>query len=226
MGHESIYNEIENLELPIEGDELDVLLKNRILFHGSYNSDTSEFVTSEEADDKEITDGTTVGKGLYLTSSERSASGYARRRAKHTMVEGLSPTLYEVKVDNMKLLDLRTTEHIVVFSEKYRTYLLDELKDADSKYNGFIRIAIKKSIADALEEIFKGVSLKSMHILAGYAMADIFTDFVKKEGYEGIITIEGGEGMEDEGQTFTDQHDTYVVFDPTKVSIRNKSVLS
>ncbi len=74
----------------------------------------------------------------------------------------------------------------------------------------------------ALIEIGKGITINNIHTLTAYSMSRVFTDFVKQSGYDGLVTIEGGEGIKQEEATFTGEHDTYVVFDPTKAEILNK----
>ncbi len=98
--------QFEEGEFPVEGDNLAVQLKDKILFHGSSNPSTENFMTSEEAETAEITEGATVGKGLYLTSSEKAASAYARRRFDNTSNKsGIEATFYEIKLNNLKMLD-------------------------------------------------------------------------------------------------------------------------
>lgn len=210
-------------ESPVEGDNLGVLLKEKKLFHGSTNPSTEKFMATEEAQAADITDGTTVGSGIYLTSSENVAALYARRRLRNaSKKDGLEATSYETSLDNLKFLDLRDDKNVAQFAEKFRPHLIDCLRNARTKS---IDHSVANSIIVALGEIEKGVTLRSIHGLAGYAMAGVFTDFVKRQGYAGVVTMEGGEGHENDDSFYVGNHDTYVLFDPTKASIVGKKRL-
>jgi hypothetical protein len=208
-------------EFPIEGDDLGILLKDRTLFHGSVNPNTERFMTAEEANSADITDGATVGSGLYLTSSPDAASTYASRRVRNaSKKDDLVATSYEVNIDDMKLLDLRAQENITNFAEKFRTYLVGLIKDPTSKKRDYM---VNNSIIAALQQIEKGATLQNIHSLTGYAMAGVFTDFVKELGYDGVVTIEGGEGHDSDDGFYIGNHDTYVLFDPSKAAIVSKT---
>ena len=43
----------------------------------------------------------------------------------------------------------------------------------------------------------------------------LFSDYIKSFGYEGLITLEGGEGG-------NGNHDTYLIFDPEKAKINQE----
>lgn len=212
-------------EFLIEGDNLGVELKDKTLFHGSVKPSIEKFMTSEEADIANITDGSTFGLGLYLTSSEKAATAYARKRKSDSTLKqeeaGIESTFYFTKLENLKLLDLRTQENISEFSQKFRTHLIERLRDKSYSHDW----VVQNSMVKALEEIERGITLYNIHSLTGYAMAGVFTNFAKQEGYDGAVTIEGGEGYENEELTYTGNHDTYVVFDPTKVIIVDKKKL-
>lgn len=210
-------------EFPVEGDNLGVFLKEKRLFHGSSNSEVSQFMTREEVKAADITDGVTVGEGLYLTSSEKAANAYAQRRTRNlAKKEGVGPTSYEVQVDSLKLLDLRNDGNISVFTEKFRVYLVSILKSEEAEKLNWM---VHSSIIEALQEIQNGVSLRNIQKLSGYAMAGVFTCFVKEQGYDGVVTFEGGEGHEDDVATHTGEHDTYVIFNPDKAIVLRKQVL-
>lgn len=210
-------------EFPVEGDGMGVLVREKTLFHGSTNPKTERFMTAEEAAASDITDGETVGRGLYLTSSEDAANTYARRRVRNaTNKDGLEATLYEAKLDNLKLLDLRSQENIAEFAEKYRRHLVGILTGAGSQETD---LWVTNSIIAALQEIEKGATLKNIHSLTGYAMSGVFTNFVEQIGYDGVVTLEGGEGDASDESGFIGNHDTYVLFDPTKVAIVSKKGL-
>lgn len=211
-------------ELPVEGDSLAILLKEKKLFHGSSNSEMTQFMTSEEVKVADITDGVTVGEGLHLTSSEKAANAYAQKRTKNLQrKEGIAPTSFEVLVDGLKLLDLRNDANIATFAEKFRAHLVSILKNEEIKKK--LNLMVNNSIIEALREIQSGISLRNIQKISGYAMAGVFTDFVKEQGYDGLVTLEGGEGYEDDALTYTGDHDTYVIFNPEKTHVLKKRIL-
>jgi len=216
-------NTIEG-EFTVEGDALSIFLKEKKLFHGSSNSEMTQFMTSEEVKAVDIIDGVTVGEGLYLTSSEKASMAYAQKRTKNLERRGgVAPTSYEVLVDGLKLLNLKNDANIATFAEKFRAHLLSIMKNEEviKKLNWMVN----NSIIEALQEIQNGISLRNIQKISGYAMAGVFTVFVKELGYEGVVTLEGGEGHENDILTHTGDHDTYVIFNPDKARVLKKHVL-
>lgn len=51
----------------------------------------------------------------------------------------------------------------------------------------------------------------------GFALGKVLTDYISSLGYDGIITLQGGEGREKGDPIHVGNHETYVVFDPGKI---------
>lgn len=209
---------LENIESPIEGDPLGIHIQNRTLYHGSANSGTQEFLTHEVAEEQGLTDGATVGNGLYLTSQNKAAQVYAKRRAVHPKNE---PTVYEVKIESAKLLDLREQENISLFANTFQTHLFSKMQEG--AFNAPQLWYLKNAVIKALQAIEEGVTVQNIQKIAGYAMTKEFTTFIKSLGYDGVVTFEGGEGHESNPDTHVGEHDTYVIFDPTNLVIQNRT---
>lgn len=187
-----------------------VLVKKKTLYHGSATPGIKQEGVFKEAID------VTVGNGLYLTSKAEDAINYAHQRKvdeDHPVgsygKKETTPTLYEASIENMKLLDLRRPENILEIVTGFKKYLKKELKK-DLKPN--IRLVINQAVYDTPS---KSIGVGEIGILT-QKVGGQFREFVKSIGYDGLITIEGGEsGM-------IKNHDTYVIFDPEKVKIVNE----
>lgn len=190
-------------EVPSE-DGLGVIVKNKHLYHGSYRDDIKDLTAAEE---------TTVGEGVYFTSEPIRAIGYARERAKLRKdfpVEGYkgkaAAVVYEALAQNLKLLDLRRPENVSRILPEFRTRLREV--EQDSKTPWFLQMAMH----EAIQQINTGkVGPGSIKLIA-VNHPQLFTEYVRSLGYDGLITFEGGDG--DVGN-----HDTYLVFDPEKAKI-------
>jgi len=183
-------------ELPPEeiiNDGLGLLVRRKRLYHGSGTKGISRLNSAEE---------TTVGDGIYFTSESDKALGYAERRSR-TKKDG-EPVVYWTEIENMKFLDLRNPSNVFKILDDFKSVLIETKKQKNWPWN----------YEAVLENAIKAISnheVKNLKQIT-FSLGDVFTGFVKSLGYDGLITIEGGEG-EDVGE-----HDTYLVFDPGKVS--------
>jgi len=187
-----------------------VLVEKKTLYHGSGISGIKEqgkFTKAEED---------TVGSGIYFTSEAKDAIGYARLRAERERMvakrenkenKDFSPTIYESSIENMKLLDLRKDENIKKVLEGFKAVLKEELKRTDVPW--FYRGAIENSI-----EIINNGNMRGLKNVT-QNNGELFSKYVKSLGYEGLIALEGGEGN-------NDNHDTYLIFDSDKVKINQE----
>jgi hypothetical protein len=179
---------------------LGIVVKKKTIYHGSGTSGIEQFNRAKED---------TVGNGIYFTSEAKDAIGYARRRSRGR--EGASPVIYESSVKNMKLLDLRKDENVKKVLEGFKDILKNKLKDPDLKWN------YEAVLQKAIEAINAGkVGSGNLRDIT-FSTGQMFSDYVKSLGYEGLVTFEGGEG-DDVGS-----HDTYLVFDPEKVKINKEN---
>lgn len=169
-----------------------VHIDKKILYHGSHAQGLRRI---DKAGD------TTVGEGVYLTSDRKSAEGYAKRRSKNFGTE--TPTVYSLEVRDLDLADLRTKEATVQFSKLLGQRLSEELASGRGDY------WYRNTIKTILELIRSGKELPLKDITFNFT--DLTTDILSEAGYDGLITIEGGEGRD------VGNHDTYLIFDPEKI---------
>lgn len=179
-----------------------VLIHKKTLYHGSSLNDISEFQPAEE---------TTIGDGLYTTSEAKDAIGYARIRASARDGE---PVIYEVEAENSRLLDLRSSKNVIDTLQGFRPILIEKVRNVSKDAPWFVKDGLLKSI----EELDKIVSeekhtgnLKEVVSNRG----NQFSEYLESLGYDGLIYLEGGEG----GEGGPGNHDSYLIFDPTKVKI-------
>lgn len=178
---------------------LGILLKKKTIYHGSGTSGIEQFNKAEED---------TVGSGIYFTSEAKDAIGYARRRSRGR--EDASPVIYESSVENMKLLDLRKDENVKKALEGFKQILRDKLEEPDLKWS------YEAVLQRAVEAISAGkVGAGNLREVT-FSTGQMFSDYVKSLGYEGLVTLEGGEGEDIEN------HDTYLIFDPEKAKINQE----
>jgi len=178
---------------------LGIFIKRKVLFHGSNISGIQNFKPADEF---------TIGKGVYLTSQAEAAIRYARGHSlKHE--DKIPPIIYEVSIENLKLLDLRDDKNVDIILRGFREILL---KLKEKKESG-LKWYEEGAILDAIEVIdtkrYYHWGLRE----AINGLQNIFTDYCKSLGYDGLIYIEGGNAP------FTGDHDTYLIFDPSKIQV-------
>jgi len=181
-------------------DGLGVFIKKKTLYHGSATEDIQAFNEAEE---------TTVGHGVYLTSEAKDAIGYARRRARHKpqQVGEVKPVIYELTVEGIKLLNLRKDENVKKIVQGFKVVLEEELKKDNIPW--FRRTTLQRAIDVINQEKVDSGKIREV----AFSHGKLFTDYVTSLGYDGLITYEGGEGDD------VKEHDSYVIFDPSKAKI-------
>jgi hypothetical protein len=176
-----------------------VLIKHKLLYYGSRRQGLHAFRQAEE---------TTVGSGVYCTSQAKDAIGYARRRARSQV--GTQPTLYEVAINNMKMLDLRNEQMVKDVLVGYKEVLQAK------KHEPGISWSYETVLQHAIDAINLGnVGIGNLREVT-FGTGKLFSEYVKSLGYDGLIALEGGEG-DDIGN-----HDTYLIFDPERIKIRQE----
>jgi len=195
-------------------DGLGVLVKKKTLYHGSGISGIKTFNKAEED---------TVGSGVYFTSEAKDAIGYARIRSERErsphkadgspVIEDSVPTIYESSVENMKLCDLREDENVKKVLDGFKEVVKEELKKPDLQW--YVQGALDKTIETINGGKIRAGNLKEITQTNG----KLFSDYIKSLGYEGLITLEGGEGG-------NGNHDTYLIFDPEKAKISQEHNIS
>jgi hypothetical protein len=185
----------------ITEDGLGVILINKKLFHGSGTANIKQFNTAEEV---------TIGRGVYLTSERVKAEGYGKQRILYK--KELQPVVYEVIIENAKLADLRKKENVIKIMTGFKPILMK----IASRCGDEILYNMYYEAVDAIEKNnIHGGNLKKITWNCGKE----FTDYLISLGYDGLVSFEGGEG--DIGN-----HDSYVIFDPTKAKIVKDEKLS
>ncbi len=185
-------------------DGLGVLLKMKTIYHGSGISGIEKFNLAEED---------TVGQGVYFTSEPKDAIGYARRRSRRE--EDHKPVVYEVAVENMRLLDLRKEENLKKILPGFSDALSDVYEERKKTNSGSVDI-FSKVLRRIRNDVDAGkIGLNNLKA-ATQQTGRIFSDYVRSLGYEGLVVLEGGEG-EDVGN-----HDTYLIFDSERLHINSE----
>lgn len=168
-------------------------LDRKLLYHGSGRPGIAKFHISEE---------TTVGEGLYLTSDLEAARQYAVRRARRP--REVRATVYVVEVEKVSLADLRTREAQILFSTLMQRKLAEELREHPL---WFRQEAIQRTLAMIQDRSFHSLKdLVDNHSQAATAL-------LRQLDFDGLVTLEGGESGE------VKEHDTFLLFDPSKVKI-------
>jgi hypothetical protein len=197
---EGIPKKSETTEINIEEEQIDdglgILLKQKTLYHGSSTPGIEKFNVAEDD---------TVGTGLYFTSRPEDAIGYARGRAEQRKTE--SPVLYASQVENLKILDLRKDENVKKVLPGFKKLLEDELQEPDLGW------AKQGTLQAAIEKINTGAVHSGNLREIAWSHGTSWTDYIKSLGYDGLVTLEGGEGE------YVKNHDSYVIFDPEKAKI-------
>jgi hypothetical protein len=176
---------------------LEVIVDRLILYHGSGITGIKEFRAADE---------TTIGMGVYMTSQLEAGKGYARRRANRS--PDAKPTVYEVEINNVRLADLRQPEALPIFARLLKTKLEISLKNPNVRSNQ--HDAIVETLGIIRRDEYR--SLKDLT----WNHQELTTDIIKTQGYDGLIAEEGGEGR---GEDKIGIHDTYLIFDPAKVTV-------
>lgn len=175
---------------------LDLIINRKKLYHGSGSSGIMMLNPAEE---------TTVGEGVYLTSEEKDAAGYAIRRS--SRVPGSLPVVYQTEIKDLRLVNLTEDENVRRILIGYRPSVIHALEEADLPWNK--EGALRKVLHAIDSGIIRSGNLKEVTWYSGSS----FTKYLQSLGYDGLVALEGGEG-EDVGN-----HDSYVIFDPTKVKV-------
>jgi hypothetical protein len=178
-------------------DGLGVFLKNKTLYRGSGDPGGKRDGLKIAEDNR-----STVGEGMYFTSQAKDATSYAYERSTNS---DKIPVVYECLVENIKLLDLRKDENVKKILPEFSKILRKLL--SDPKWALFTA-----DLWSAIDNIEEG-KVGSGNLQQGVHVDDaLFTEYVKNLGYDGLVTLEGGEWI-------VKEHDTYLIFDPKKVKV-------
>jgi len=159
---------------------------------------------------------TTVGEGIYLTSDLNAARGYAERRVNspHITVTEPIPVVYDVNIENARLINLRKSSTLSAILPGFRALIWSTLTDGIDKPWNYEAV-----LSRALETIDTGkVDISNLKELT-QPLTALFTQYLTGLGYDGLVTLEGGEGDE------VGNHDTYLLFNSSKIkSLKARSI--
>ena len=136
---------------------------------------------------------TTVGEGIYLTSDINAAKGYAVRRANspHVDVAEPTPVVYEVNIENARLVNLRENKILSAILPGFRALIWSTLTDGIDKSWNYEAV-----LNQALETIDSGkVDISNIKDLT-QSLTSLFTQYLTGLCYDRLVTLEGGEGSE------------------------------
>jgi hypothetical protein len=184
----------QNSEEPID-EGLGVFVRNKTLYHGSATPEISVLRSAEE---------TTLGNGVYLLPLESEAAGYARRRARG---RNTKPVIYGAAIENLKLLDLRKDENVNKIMPGFAELLSERLMRPGLPWND------EEVLNQSIDLIRRGLIGSGNIRKVVFANGELFKKYIQGLGYDGLIGLEGGEG-DDIGN-----HETYLIFDPSKAKI-------
>jgi len=182
-------------------ERLDLFIKNKILYHGSTVRGITSFNPAEED---------TIGSGVYFTSEEKDAQGYALRRAKG---RGGSPVVYKVEVENIKLANLTEDENVTEIMKGFKDILVGKITPNLKWYE-------LETIARSVQAIENGRIHAGNLREVTFNYTKTFSEYLKGLGYDGLVAIEGGEGDE------IGRHDSYVIFNPEKAKILDEHFMN
>lgn len=178
-------------------DGLGIFVKHKTLYRGEGHRGHDKQGLKIAEDTR-----STVGEGIYFTSKAKDAIGYSYERSGPV---DKTPVIYECLIENMKLLDLRKDENVKKILPGFEKILRDQLKNPE--YEMF-RDHLYNAI-DAIDD--KKINSGNLKLAVG-GFDQLFSNYVKTLGYDGLATLEGGE-------LIVKEHDTYVIFDPKKVKV-------
>ncbi|MBP9748964.1 hypothetical protein KBD18_02035, partial [Patescibacteria group bacterium] len=132
------------------------------------------------------------------------------------------PLLYEVDIENARLLDFRRDDVLQTWLPKFRTVLqntLDQLREQDGATGKRASWHVVSGLKNAIGEIDKGFSPGWLQVIFA-SQGGLLTNFLMAQGFDGILADEGGEAG------VVGPHDTFVIFDPKKLKMIQKKSIS
>lgn len=177
-----------------------IFVEQRTLYRGSRTSGIKKLNLPADA--------SSAGEGVYLTTA-KEAIGYA-----HGGRAGNEPRIYETRIKNVKLADLRNEENVNRVNKEMKLLLQKELERKDVPW--WYPEVVKQDI-----RFLKGESTFFAKLnLVGTKHPEILTKYVSGLGYDGLVTIEGGEPGHFEN------HQSWVIFNPDNVEVLQEHSVS
>lgn len=155
---------------------LDIVVNKKTLYHGSVAQAIISFNRAEED---------TVGSGIYFTSEAKDAIGYARRRSRGR--QDALPTLYEVQIENLRLVNLKKDENVEKILGGFKEVLKQKLSEPNLMWN--YEAVLKRSIGIINQGKVGSGNLKEVT----FNHTATFTQYLQSLGYDGLTAFEGGD---------------------------------
>lgn len=181
----------------------ELVLDRKTLYHGSPKSGLTTLSSAEE---------NTVGAGCYLVHRPDVAVGYAELRSHG--IGNASPAVYEVQADRLRCANLCNRQMLESIMQGFGQVLKEMRQDAVTSRASWYMIAAYNRAIAAIEN---GVRVGHVKDATG-AFGRTFSRYMQSLGYDGVKTLEGGEGS-------VSAHETYVIFDPSKLVVQSEQDL-
>lgn len=185
---------------PLPSQQLaEVVLDHATLFHGSATPGITEFERAEED---------TVGAGVYL-ANEATARGYALHRSRRSG----TAVLYEVEVEDARLVDLTEQDTVAEVMTGFRHVLQREHQQQTRDGGPWYWTGALRQMIDEIDS-GRGVQVGAVKLVTQRS-GELFTGYLEGRGFDGVVALEGGEGE-------LGGHHSYLLFDPAKLRIRSE----
>lgn len=196
----------------------------KTIYHGT---NTSGIVTFEFAGES------TIGNNaVYFTSDRSLANGYAQLRRRENGAG--TAIVYEAVVEDIDLMNWVEKKVVDVLKQKFMAYcvsLESELEASDFETfasqhmlepqitKRLVQLALRRIIEHCEGDVIHGGNIK---LIAQGVMGIFFQEFVKISGFNGVITIEGG----DDPKFTAKPGISVVVYDRDKITSLSEKVVS
>lgn len=202
--------ELKNEKVVLPG----MFIEQMTLYHGSA---TAGITSLTEAED------TTIGNGVYLTSQKEAATGYARvRNIPSHLNRNPIPVVYEIDIKNLNIANLSTPDSLEVFTKIFYEGLgdwVEKIDDATFK-SEFHKILMREKAQEIRNNIIHG---KFRHLKdLTFSFGNVTRNLLNSQGFDGLMAYEGGESIN--GFSIGD-HDSFVIFDPSKTRIKKEEII-
>lgn len=213
--------------------EFELQSGEKVELPGFHIKDTNLYYGSDIVDLSELrhAQATTIGWGVYLTSTFNAARSYALVRGldkNRGSVSELSAAVYKVNLKDLEIVNLFSKDALKDFSKLYVEYLIKILKERKATGQGDEDALVFYLTNRGLQRRIKDIQLVKVpnlkHLGKGFGGGKFVTSYLSSLGYDGLMAFEGGEYADylkdEETNTINvGKHDSYVIFDPAKLKV-------
>ncbi len=204
MGETLDHNPPERSEPEPKKEVAELVVDRATLYHGSRTPGLTRLTSAEED---------TVGSGCYLVDRPDVAAGYAKLRSREA--NNVSPpAVYEVETSRLRLANLCNEQMLEHIMQGFGHVLTERRQRAVVSGASWYMIG---AYDRAIAAIHRGVQTGNVKDATG-AFGRTFSGYLEDLGYDGLKAREGGEGD-------VSDHETYVVFDPSKLTVKSEQDL-